>query len=128
MKRQGVLMVIIILVMAATGWCGDKTKILTSADTPVAIADGYFDSATGHRYYKTGTGTYSEYSQKGRFLKTVPSDQPLLVTGKNIHPITQEVYILYQRTAGGKNDYLALPGCEKHPEGWKAENALVSLD
>lgn len=92
-----------------------------------ATAQGYFDSITGHRYYKTGANTYAEYTKKGAFLKTVPSDQPLLTKSRNIHPITKNNYILYQKTTQGKKDYLALPGYKKHPTGWKADKVLLSL-
>lgn len=89
-----------------------------------ATASGYFDSATGHRYYKTNAGYYSEYSKTGNFLKIVSSDLPLLTQSRNIHPIGDDNYILYQR---GKEDYMALPGYEKHPTGWKAEKVLMTL-
>ncbi len=92
-----------------------------------ATAPGYFDSATGHRYYKTSSEIYSEYSKTGSFLKTVPSDLPLLTKNRNIHPVGNDNYILYQRSILGKKDYMALPGYEKHPKGWKAEKALISL-
>ena len=92
-----------------------------------ATAPGYFDSATGHRYYKTSSENYSEYSRTGSFLKTVPSDLPLLTKSRNIHSINDDNYILYQRSIMGKMDYMTLPGYEKHPEGWKAEKVLVTL-
>jgi hypothetical protein len=93
-----------------------------------ASEPGYFDAATGHRYVKTGEDTYAEYSKKGRFLKTVPSDLPLLTKSRNIHPITQDNYIVYQKRQDGKMDCMALPGSQKHPEGWEADKALVSLN
>jgi hypothetical protein len=93
-----------------------------------ASEPGYFDSATGHRYVKTGEDTYAEYSKKGCFLKTVPSDLPLLTKSRNIHPISKDNYIVYQRIQNGKMDCMALPGSQKHPEGWKADKALVSLN
>nr|NJM01203.1 hypothetical protein [Desulfobacula sp.] len=92
-----------------------------------ARSPGYFDSATGHRYYRTSSGEYSEYSKTGRFLKTVPSNLPLLTQSRNICPLDENCYILYQQSQLGKKSYIALPGNEKHPAGWKAEKALVTL-
>jgi hypothetical protein len=92
-----------------------------------ATAPGYFDSATGHRYYKTNSGDYSEYSRTGLFLKTVSPELPLLTRSRNIHPLDEGSYILYQRSQFGKKDYIALPGYEKHPTGWKAEKVLMTL-
>ena len=92
-----------------------------------ATAQGYFDSRTGHRYYKTGKNTYAEYTKTGNFFKTVLSDLPLLTKSQYVHPITETNYILYQKTIQGKNDYLALPVSKQHPKGWKANKALISL-
>lgn len=93
-----------------------------------ATAQGYFDSMTGHRYYKTSATTYAEYSKKGVFLKTIPSDKYLLTKNRNIHPITKNNYILYQQTLQGKANYLTLPANEKPPKGWEAETVLFSLN
>lgn len=92
-----------------------------------ATAHEYFDTVTGHRYYKTGDETYAEFTRKGVFLKTVPSDLPLLTKSRHIQPITKDNYILYQKIVQGKKVYLALPGKETHPKGWKADKALISL-
>ena len=205
MKKRSYLLVMVLLVMAATGWCKDKTiysasaitvdglmtyyssmgklkdvdqltvekinyhdmcdyihqnreKIITRvAETRSfnnlgrasqiinslyenqtayhaygnlqhkATAQEYFDTVTGHRYYRTGAETYAEFTQKGAFLKTVPSDLPLLTKSRHIQPITKDNYILYQKIVQGKKIYLALPGKEAHPKGWKADKALISL-
>lgn len=92
-----------------------------------ATAPGYFDSITGHRYYKTSAEYYSEYSRTGSFLKAVPSDMPLLTKSRNIHLINDDDYILYQKSIMGGKEYMTLPGYEKHPDGWKAEKILVIL-
>jgi len=92
-----------------------------------ASAPGYFDSVTGHRYYKISSDYYSEYSRSGNLLKTVPSNLPLLTGRRNIHPLNDDNYILYQRSLLGQKNYMALPVYEKHPEGWKSEKALISL-
>lgn len=92
-----------------------------------AAAPGYFDSVTGHRYYKTSAENYSEYSRTGKFLKTVSSDLPLLTRSRNIHAIDEDNYILYQRSLLGEKNYMILPGYEKHPEGWQAEKAMITL-
>lgn len=93
-----------------------------------AAADVYFDCATGHRYHKSGPDAYDEYTRTGRYLKTVPADLPLLTRSRNVHPICDGDYILYQKSRAGKTDYLTLPGCENHPDGWKAEKLMVSLN
>ena len=88
---------------------------------------GYFDAATGHKYIKNDDGSYAEYTRKGQYLKTVPSDLPLLTTSRNIHPITEDSYILYETTLDGKKAYLSMPGFDAHPEDYKTCKILVSL-
>lgn len=77
--------------------------------------DGDFDTLTGHRYLKRNDKTYAEYTKKGVFLKTIASDQPLLNKSRNIHLITHDSYILYEKCSNGKINYLSLPGFEAHP-------------
>ena len=57
----------------------------------------YFDSRTGHKYVKSDDNSYDEFSKKGKFLKTVPADLPLLVSGKKVYPITEDFFILYKK-------------------------------
>lgn len=92
-----------------------------------AAAQGYFDAATGHRYYKTGATTYAEYTKKGDFLKTVSFDLPVLTKSRNVHVLTKDDYILYRRNILGKKDFLTLPFDDPHPQGWKSDKAMVSL-
>ncbi|MCD4722555.1 MAG: hypothetical protein K8S13_22265 [Desulfobacula sp.] len=95
---------------------------------PCVTGNGYFDTLTGHRYIKKDDNTYTEYTKKGKFLKTVASDQPLLNKRRSVYPITRDSYVLYEKFSDGKIIYLSLPGLEAHPKGWKANKILVSLN
>jgi hypothetical protein len=51
----------------------------------IATGAAYFDVATGHQYIKNLDGTYTEYTQKGKFFRgSVPNNLPLLTTNKYI--------------------------------------------
>ena len=89
--------------------------------------EAYFDSATGHKYVKNSNHTYSEYSKKGKLLKTsVPCNQPNLSKGKNIQPIELGCYILYGKNHYSKKDQMVLPADNKHPDGWVSKKLLYS--
>ncbi len=90
--------------------------------------DAYFDAFTGHKYIKVDNNTYAEYSQKGKFLKNVPSDLPLLVKSSNIYPIPNNGYILYEKASCGISEHKSLSKDTDHPKGWKAKKILVSLN
>ena len=87
-----------------------------------------FDSRTGHRYIKKSKNSYSEFSKKGKYLKTVRADLPLLVKGRHIHPITERTFILYKKEGAGKNEYTVLPGTARHPNGCKSLKMLVAIE
>jgi hypothetical protein len=90
--------------------------------------DAYFDSFTGHKYIKLDASTYAEYSQKGVFLKEVPSDLPLLAKRSNIHPIPNDSYILYEKASCGVAKHKFLSKSNDHPKGWKAKKVFVSMN
>lgn len=77
---------------------------------------------------KIDNNTYAEYSQKGIFLKNVPSDLPLLIESSNIHPIPNDGYVLYEKASFGEVEYKFLLKKISHPKGWKAKKILVSLN
>ena len=87
-----------------------------------------YDKRTGHKYIKTGENSYSEYSQKGKYLKSVPSDLPLLANSSGIHPITPDTFILYRKGGCLDKEYTLLPGVKDHPAGCQSVKVLVALD
>ena len=93
-----------------------------------ASHDIYFDAFTGHKYIKLDANTYAEYSQRGFFLKKVPSNLPLLGKSSNIHPIPNDGYILYEKGSCGVSEQQFLSMNTGHPKGWKAKKILVTLN
>ena len=93
-----------------------------------ASHDAYFDAFTGHKYIKLDTNTYAEYSQRGLFLKKVPSNLPLLVKSSNIHPIPNDGYILYEKASCGVSEQQFLSKTTDHPKGWTAKKILIALN
>lgn len=91
------------------------------------VGMAYFDTATGHQYKQQDPDTYAEYSRNGKFLKYVPANLPLLTKSRNVHPITDNTYILYENYLAGEKKYLTLPGSESPPEGWKACKMMIPL-
>lgn len=116
--------IILAIAIASTCWGEDIDSYTAEAN---AKATSYFDAATGHRYLKICDNTYAEYTKKGEFFRTVPSDLPRLNETRCIHPITRNCYILYKKRLNGKIQYLSLPGFDAHPEGWKSDKILISL-
>lgn len=90
--------------------------------------DSYFDAYTGHKYIKIDVNTYAEYSKRGEFIKNVSSDLPLLTKSSNIHPITSDSFILYERLSQGSSNQQLLPGQKNHPDGWKATKLFVAIN
>ncbi len=112
MKQIVLCIAFLVMLGVASGWVAEAS---------------YFDARTGHRYIRYGSDTYAEFSRKGRFLKLVPADLPLLVHGSSIHPITDECYVVYERCLEGKMVYQPIPATDPHPEGWKAQKLLRLL-
>lgn len=86
------------------------------------------DSRTGHKYVKKGEDSYAEFSKKGKYLKTVPADLPLLINSNHIYPVTEGTYIFYTNNSTGKDGMTVLPELHKHPNGYKSLKMLVALD
>jgi hypothetical protein len=143
MKHLTLILTVCYLFSGATAWGNDtKTYSLTtvaaapvmqnvsqySANDPAATSQMYFDTRTGHKYIKTEVNSYAEYSKKGKYLKTVPSNLPLLVNNRGIHPITQKTFILYKKGRGEKKGFLLRPGSQEHPAGCECVSALVSVE
>ncbi|WP_300458412.1 hypothetical protein [Desulfobacula sp.] len=143
MKHLTLILTVCYLFSGAIAWGNDtKTYSLTtvaaapvmesifqySTNDPAAASQMYFDTRTGHKYVKNGANSYAEYSKRGRYLKTVPSNLPLLVNNSCIHPITQQTFILYKKGGGEKKEFVLHPGSQKHPSGYECVDALVSLE
>jgi hypothetical protein len=94
-----------------------------------ATADGYVDLVTMHRYIKNSDSSYDEYTRKGKFLKTVPADLPLLLERSHVVPVQNNCYFLYvKKRLSDKDQFMVLkPASETHPEGWVLEKALVDV-
>ncbi len=94
-----------------------------------ATEDIYVDLATMHRYIKNPDGTYCEYDRKGKLLKTVSSELPLLTGRPHVTPLTSHCYLLYvkKQKSGPDHPVTVKPAKDPHPEGWFLEKALVDL-
>jgi len=142
MKKLTILTIIAGLLISVNGWCTDmgsysvslasvnSSKMLVKTNSTKTfsrqvIADGYFDSRTGHRYFRNESGSYDEFNKKGEYFKTVPADLPLLVKSLNIHPIISDSYIIYQRKVDGLNLQMVLSADQEHPKNWKAVTVLA---
>ena len=88
----------------------------------------YFDSRTGHKYIKQDDNCYKEYSKRGEYLKTVRADLPLLVNSKNVHPVSKNCYLLYQKAGCSKDEFVVLPSTASHPDGCRLMRLLVALE
>ncbi len=117
MKKLFFLISFLFAALLTTCFAGDK-----------AHHKVYFDASTGHKYIKIDVNTYAEYSKRGKYLKNVPSDLPLLIHRSNILHITDESYILYEKTSNGSLNQKLIKGHNSHPEGWNAKKLLVSLN
>lgn len=94
----------------------------------ITVLDRYYDVATGHQYIRNQDETFSEYSRKGRLLKSsVPNTLPLLVRGKHIRPIDENSYIMYRCYKSNDFSTMVLPASQTHPmNGWRCFKLLSS--
>jgi len=94
----------------------------------ITVFERYYDMATGHQYIRNQDGTFSEYSRKGRLLKSsVPNTLPLLVRGKHIRSIDENSYIMYQRYKNNDFSTMVQPASQPHPmNGWRCFKLLSS--
>ncbi len=88
----------------------------------------YFDSATGHTYERLDNFTYAEFSKKGKFLKKVPSNLPLLLKSPSVHSVPVNSFILYEKGFCGKPEQKLLPKNMDHPKGWMAKKIFVAIN
>jgi len=119
--KQMVIFLVIFLTLAFTGMAlaGDSSY-------PPAQANAYFDIATGHKYIKNPDTTYSEYSKRGKLLRAaIPNTTPLLVSGKYVHEVTREHYLVYEKNQYNDVSQKVLPASSRHPDGWQCKQ-LVS--
>jgi hypothetical protein len=106
-------------------WGINTTAIGFENTKDMAMADAYFDVATGHRYIKNSSATYAEYFKKGKLLRTdVPNTQPHLVKSKYITELTNESYLVYEKNLTEGIVQQILPASNKHPEGWRCQEII----
>lgn len=141
MKQMTLIMIVCCLFSIGSAW-GNDTKInsltavtaepgggtYTCDPNRETTAKMFYDSRTGHKYIKTDENSYSEFSQKGEYIKTVPSDLPLLVHSKGIHPITPDTFILYKKGGCLDKEYTLVSGLKDHPAGCQSVKVLIALD
>lgn len=95
------------------------------AKRPFATAESYFDVATGHRYIKNADATYSEFTKRGKlFRASVSPYLPLLTTNKYIREISQNCFMIYEKSGHQVLKVQILPASSGHPKGWLAKNAI----
>lgn len=95
---------------------------------PIVSGDAYFDTATGHKYIKNSNATYSEYSQKGKLLRSsVPNSQPNLASGQNIIEIDQAHLMVYEKKQNDMVVQQVLPVSNNHPQGWRSKLVVSTV-
>ncbi|THB78226.1 MAG: hypothetical protein D3926_13730 [Desulfobacteraceae bacterium] len=95
----------------------------------IAVGPAYFDTATGHKYLRNQDNTYTEFSRRGKVLKTsVPNTLPLLVSGRNIIELNKDSYLVYEKGFSSKTEQQVLPSWEKHPDNWQCKDVLFTAD
>jgi len=94
----------------------------------IATGEAYFDMATGHQYIKNSDNSYSEYSQRGKLLRTdVPNTQPHLSKSKYITEMDLDSYLVYEKNIAEETVQRILPAADKHPEGWKCKQIVSAV-
>ncbi len=122
MKKM-IILLVIFLTPAVTGIVLAGGNSLNQAK-----ADTYFDIATGHKYIKNTDNTYSEYSKRGKLLRSdVPNTLPLRVSGKYIHEVTPNHYLVYEKQSYNDLAQKILPGTSLHPDGWQCKKLMSQV-
>lgn len=134
MKHLSVIIIVCCLCSGGIAW-GNDTKAYPIKSVAAETGEGvsasppmYLDTRTGHKYIRMDENSYAEYSKRGKYLKTVPSNLPVLVNNTGIHPITESTYILYKKGGCGNKEYTLVSGRKNHPEGCQHVKVLVALD
>ena len=126
--------------MNASGHLGDAHRVFENIydsrlayhpytkDMSRCTAKEYIDTGTGYRYIRKGPDSYAEYSKRGKYLRDVADDLPLLTRSLRVMPIDyRSCYVLYEKYMDGQKVYLSLPATEEHPKnGWEAEKVLTA--
>ncbi len=121
--KQMVYFLVIFITLTLTGAVSAGDSSLKPAQ-----ADSYFDIATGHKYIKNPDTTYSEYSKRGKLLRSdVPNTIPLLVSGKYVHEVTKEHYLVYEKNQYTDTSQKILPASSRHPEGWQCRQMVSAV-
>ncbi len=95
---------------------------------PIVSGASYFDTATGHKYIKNSDSTYSEYSQKGKLLRSnVANTQPNLASGRNIIEIDDAHLIVYEKQHNDIVVQQVLPASNHHPQGWRSKLVVSTV-
>ena len=93
-----------------------------------AQANAYFDIATGHKYIKNLNTTYSEYAKSGKLLRSdVSNTMPLLVSGKYIHEVTPDHFLVYEKKLNSGMSQKVLPASSRHPKGWRCKQMVSQV-
>lgn len=122
-----VMLCLAMVFVLAAGPLSAQERFLSAPDR--AGQERYIDTRTGHLYVKRADGNYDEFTRKGTYFKTVPTDLPLLLNGKSVYPVSNECYLLYSRKRyQTDSQFKLLPVQVPHPKGWSLETAFVDLD
>lgn len=110
------------------GYTTHAPSIRLIGKTVIATGQGYFDTATGHRYIKNSETTYAEYSRKGALLKTdVPNSQAHLVSSRRVVEISPDSYLLYEKADLTGTTQQILPSWASHPMKWQSRAVLYPV-
>lgn len=95
---------------------------------PIASGASYFDTATGHKYIKNSNATYSEYSQKGKLLKSsVSNTQPNLASGQHVIEVDQAHFMVYEKKQNNMVVQQVMPVSNNHPQGWRSKQVVSAV-
>ncbi len=112
-KLIRMIIVALVIIPAFSSWAGQE-------ETLRATALSYVDVKTGHKYIQNGNGSYKEFSRKGKLLrKNFSGTSALLVSGKNIRPIEDKCFLVYEKMNAGVLEHKILPGHTAHPKDWR---------
>ena len=106
--------------ICAIAWAGGSGSRVTG--------ETYFDLATGHRYIKNSDSTYTEFSKRGKILRSdVPNSLPLLVSGRHMVELTSDHYLIYERKGAEGLTQRLLPADAPHPNGWTCKRMVSEI-